>query len=158
MPPSNCNLINSNCSRSFLNNNWLLSSNVTTSALPGALPNAPHIFAIRYTAFPLRWPAAWCYCIGTKDWFGSLSLSWDTNMAKVLKTLFSEGSFLLKKAKYTPRQHRVTYSTQVCHKIWYKFPIAVFCKVQDASFPWRILNWVNVGGHIVIQYIFATTG
>ena len=39
-------------------------------------------------------------------------------MAEVLKTLFSEGSFHLKKAKCTPRQHRVTYSTQLFHETW----------------------------------------
>ena len=153
MPPSNCNLINSNCWRSFPNSSWLLPSNVMPRTLPGALPNALHILTIRYTTFPLTWPAAWCNCIGTEDWFGTPTWSlfhwlgtpiW--RKWRHVKTLFSEGSFLLKKTKYTPRQHLVTYWTQRSHKIW---KIAVFCKVQDTSFPlpWRILNWVKVGGH-----------
>ena len=119
------NLINSNCSRSFPNNSWLLPSNVMLRALPGALPNALHILTMLYTTFPLTWPAAWCNCIGTEDWFGSPTWSLFHCLRTPIwrkwphvKTLFSEGSLLLKKTKYTPRQHLVTYWTQRSHKIW----------------------------------------
>ena len=119
MPPSNSNLINSNCSRSFLNKSWLLRpSNVMSSALPGALPNALHMFAIRYTVYDLSTRVAssvmllyWNKRLVWVTNMVTVSLSWDTNMAEVLKTLYNEGFFLLKRAKYTSRQHGVTYSS-----------------------------------------------
>ena len=145
MPPSNCNLINSNCSRSFLNNSWLLRpSNVMSSALPGALPNALHIFAIRYTTFPLTWPARGLghqhgnrfvvlFCLGTPIW----RKFWKRFLAKALST------WKRPSVRHDSIVLHIQHNYFTKHEKW-KFPMAVFCKVQDASFQWRILGkWIG---------------
>ena len=134
MPPSNCNLINSNCSRSFLNNSWLLRpSNVMSSALPGALPNALHIFAIRYTTFPLTWPQRDAIVLEQKTGLGH-------QHGNHFVVLFCLGTPIWRKfwkrflAKALPLEKGQVYATTAS---CYIFNTTISRNMKNRSFQWQ---------------------